>query len=165
MAPFGSRKDEEPLRIQVLTQDYLVEGNAVFSGQNFIRLIYMTDVTMRAARGDADPVPRGSTWSVGETMAGVIGFIGQDQAAQEKVLEWGNAGKHELQADIYTGPYRVRGTLLATDDDPEVLANLLPTVVRDAQVDCLAPGSTLGSFQAPAILLYMTQLQGIVLAG
>jgi hypothetical protein len=165
VAPFGSKKDEEPLRIQVLTLDYLVEGTAVFSGQNFIRFIYMTDVSMRATSAGAEPAPRGTTWSVGETMRGVIGFIGQDEAAQEKVLEWGNAGKHELAADIYTGPYRVRGTLLGTDDDPKVLANLLPTVMRDAQIDYLAPGGSLGTLQAPAVMLYMTDLQGIVLAG
>jgi hypothetical protein len=165
MAPFGSRKDSSPLRIQVLTLDYLVEGMADFSGQNFIRFIYLTDVSMRSGCGGADPAPRGSTWSVGETMRGVIGFIGQDEEAKEKVLEWGNAGKHELPADIYTGPYRVRGTLLAPDDDPKMLANLAPTVMRDAEIECLAPGSALGSFQAPAVMLYMTELQGVVLAG
>src|SRR4051794_26572696 len=165
MSPFGSKKDDEPLRIQVLTLDYLVEGTAVFSGQNFIRFIHMTDVSMRATRAGVDPAPRGTTWSVGETMKGVIGFIGQDEAAQQKVLEWGNVGKHELAADIYTGPYRVRGTLLGTADDPKVLANPLPVVVRDAQIDCLASGATLASLQAPAVMLYMTELQGIVLAG
>jgi hypothetical protein len=49
--------------------------------------------------------------------------------------------------------------------DPQMLANLAPTVMRDAEVECLAPGSALGSFGAPAVMLYMTQLQGVVLAG
>ncbi|HEY7632449.1 MAG TPA: hypothetical protein VH817_17220 [Thermoleophilaceae bacterium] len=165
MSPFGSKKDSPPIQVQVLTLDYLVEGTADFSGQNFIRFIYLTDVTMRSASGSAAPAPRGTTWAVGETMRGVIGFIGRDEAGIEKVREWGNAGKDELAADIYTGPYRVRGTLLSpVGDDAKALANLAPIVLRDAEVECLAPGSTLGSWQAPAILLYMTQVQGIMLA-
>ena len=57
----------------------------------------------------------------------------------------------------------MRGTLLASDDDPKVIANVTPMALREAQVDCLAPGSSLGSWQVPAIVLYGTQMQGVVL--
>ena len=43
-----------------------------------------------------------------------------------------------------------------------MLANLAPVVMRDVQIDSLAGGS---GWSASAVLLYMTQLQGIVLAG
>jgi hypothetical protein len=162
MAPFGSRKDESPIRVQVLTVDYVVDGLVRFSGQNFVRLIHLTDATMRSTSGGAAPEPRGTGWAVGERMDGVVGVAAQDGEGTEKLLDYGNAGKHELAADIYTGPYRVRGTLLAPDGDPEMLANLAPVVMRDVQIDSLAGGS---GWSASAVLLYMTQLQGIVLAG
>ena len=43
-----------------------------------------------------------------------------------------------------------------------MLANLTPVAMRDVQIDNLARES--GS-SAAAVMLYMTQLQGIVLAG
>jgi hypothetical protein len=165
MAPFGSRKDSPPpLQVQVLTLDYVVEGMADFSGQNFIRLIQLTDATMRSATGAAAPAPRGTTWAVGETMQGVVGVAAQGDAAAEQLFDYGSAGKHELAADIYTGPYRVRGTLLSPLDDAEEIANLTPVVLRDAEIESLAAGSSLGGWRAQAVMLYMTQLQGVVLA-
>jgi hypothetical protein len=35
--------------------------------------------------------------------------------------------------------------------------------VRDAQVECLAPGSSLGTWQVPLLLVFLTQFQGVVL--
>jgi len=36
--------------------------------------------------------------------------------------------------------------------------------LEDVEVDCLAPGATLGTWKPPSALLFMSRLQGIVLA-
>jgi hypothetical protein len=161
---FGSKDDDPPCRLQVLTLDHVIEGSADISGQNLIRLIYLTDVTMRPASGSTPPAPRGSTWAIGEDMSAVIGLVPLDEKANQELYERGNPGKHELRADVYTGPYVVRGTLLAIDDDPKVITQVRSMVCLNAEIECLAPGSTLGSWSAPLILLFMNQLQGMVLA-
>ena len=164
MSPFGSKKDSTH-RVQVLTLDYLVEGTAGLSGQNLIRVFELTDVTMRAARGAAEPAPRGSTWAIGEEYDGLIAVAPVDDGGYEALAEYANPGKHELAADVFTGPYRVRGTILAPVDDATSLANLGRLWMRDVEVECLAAGATLGTWQPPAVLLFASQLQGIVLAG
>lgn len=162
MPLFGSKSATHQLR--VLTLDYVVEGTADISGQNLIRLFVLTGATMRAASGSTPPAPRGSTWAIGEVQAAVIGVAPVDEAGHDALLRFVVTGKHQLQADVYTGPYRVRGTILAPDDDPKVLVNLGRLMVRDAEVECLAPGAELGVWQAPSVLLFMNQLQGLVLA-
>ena len=163
MSPFGSKSS--PQRLQVLTLDYLIDGTADLSGQNLIRIFELTDVTMRAARGDVEPAPRGSTWAIGETYEGLIAVAPVDEEGFEALARYADTGKHELPADVFTGPYRVRGTILAPVDEPASLANLGRLMLRDVEVECLEPGATLGTWQPPSALLFMSQLQGIVLAG
>ena len=40
----------------------------------------------------------------------------------------------------------------------------MPLTVREPEVECLAPGATLGAWRWPSALLFLTQLQGIVVA-
>jgi len=164
MSPFGSKQDSTH-RVQVLTLDYLVEGTAELSGQNLIRVFELTDVTMRPARGAAEPAPRGSTWAIGETYDGLIAIAPVDDDGRDALMEYADVGKHELPADVFTGPYRVRGTILAPVDDATSLANLGRLWLRDVEVECLAPGATLGTWEPSSALLFLSRLQGIVLAG
>jgi hypothetical protein len=148
--------------VQVLTLDYLIDGTVELSGQNLIRIFTLTGVTMRAARGAAAPEPLGSTWAIGEEYGGLVAVAPTDEAGHEALAEYADTGKHELRADVFTGSYRVRGTLLAPDDDPKVLGNLGRLMVREPEIECLAPGATLGTWRPPSALLFMSQLQGIV---
>ncbi len=164
MPLFGSKGGDASHRVQVLTLDYLIDGTAELSGQNLIRLFALTDVTMRATRGATAPAPSGSTWAIGEEYGGLIAVAPVDAAGHEALERYADTGKHEVRADVFTGPYRVRGTILAPDDDPTVLANLGRLMVREPEVECLAPGATLGTWRPPSALLFMSQLQGIVAA-
>jgi hypothetical protein len=159
---FGSSKGSASHRVQVLTLEYLIDGTVELSGQNLIRLFVLTDLSMRAARGATPPEPGGSTWAIGEDYGGLIAVAPLDAAGHEALERYASTGKHEVQADVFTGPYRVRGTILAPDDDPSVLANLGRLMVREPEVECLAPGATLGTWRPPSALLFMSQLQGIV---
>jgi hypothetical protein len=161
---FGSSKGSAPLRVQVLTLDYLIDGTAELSGQNLIRQFVLTDVTMSPARGATAPEPLGATWAIGEEYDGLIAVAPVDAAGHEELAAFADTGKHELRADVFTGPYRVRGTILAPDDDPAVLGNLGRLMVRDPEIECLAPGATLGTWRPPSALLFMSRLQGIVVA-
>jgi hypothetical protein len=161
MPLFGSSKGSAAHRVQVLTLDYLIDGTAELSGQNLIRLFTLSDVTMRAARGAA-PEPLGATWTIGEEYGGLVAVAPVDAAGHEALEGYADTGRHEVRADVFTGPYRVRGTILAPDDDPKVLANLGRLMVREPEVECLAPGATLGTWRPPSALLFMSQLQGIV---
>ena len=161
MPLFGSKRSSSH-RVQVLTLDHLIEGTAELSGQNLIRLFVLTDVSMRAARGATPPAPRGTTWAIGEDYSGLVAVAPVDESGHEALLDFADTGEHELDADVFTGPYRVRGTMLVPDDDPAVLANLGRLMVRDPEVECLGPGATLGTWRPPSALLFMTQLQGIV---
>jgi hypothetical protein len=126
------------------------------------RLFTLTDVSMRAASGATPPGPSGSTWAIGEEYGGLIAVAPVDAAGHEALERYASTGKHELRADVFTGAYRVRGTVLAPDDDPKLIANLGRLMVRDPEVECLAPGATLGTWRPPSALLFMTQLQCIV---
>ena len=161
---FGGSKGSASHRVQVLTLDYLIDGTAELSGQNLIRIFTLTGVTMRAARGSAAPDPGGSTWTIGEEYDGLIAVAPLDAAGHEALEGYADTGKHELRADVFTGPYRVRGTILAPNDDPAVLANLGRLMVREPEIECLAPGATLGTWRPPSALLFMSRLQGIVAA-
>lgn len=55
-------------------------------------------------------------------------------------------------------------TILSPVDDATSLANLGRLMLRDVEVECLAPGATLETWRPPSALLFMSQLQGIVLA-
>ena len=162
MPLFGGSKGSASHRVQVLTLDYLIDGTAELSGQNLIRIFTLTDVTMRPARGSEAPEPLGATWAIGEEYGGLIAVAPVDAAGHEALERYADSGSHELRADVFTGPYRVRGTILAPDDDPAVLANLGRLMVRDPEIECLAPGSTLGAWRPPSALLFMSQFQGIV---
>lgn len=161
MPLFGS-KGSSSHRVQVLTLDYLIDGTAELSGQNLIRLFQLTDVSMQAARGATPPAPHGATWTIGEDYRGLIAVAPIDASGHEAPQRYADTGKYELHADVYTGPYRIRGAVLAPDDDPAVLANLGRLMVRDPEVECLAPGATLGTWRPPSALLFMTEFQGIV---
>jgi hypothetical protein len=161
MPLFGS-KEPSTARVRVLTLDYVVEGTAELSGQNLIRLYWVTDATMRPASGGAAPEPLGSTWAVGENDEALIAIAALDSGGAERLEGFGNPGRHELRADVFTGPYRVRGTIASPDDDPRVVANLGRIVMRDAEIACLAPGGD--AWAVPSVLLFMRQVQGIVLA-
>ena len=162
MPLFGASKSRPTYRLQVLTLDYLIDGTADLSGQNMIRLFTLHDVSMRAARGATPPEPLATRWAIGEDYGGLIAVAPVDAEGHEALVEFADTGRHELRADVFTGPYRVRGTLLAPDDDPTVIANLGRLMVRDPEIDCLAPGATLGTWRPPSALLFMSQLQGIV---
>jgi len=159
---FGGSKGSASHRVQVLTLDYLIDGTVELSGQNLIRIFTLTDVTMRAARGSVAPEPLGATWAIGEEYGGLIAVAPVDAAGHAALERYADTGSHELRADVFTGPYRVRGTILAPDDDPAVLANLGRLMVRDPEIECLAPGATLGTWRPPSALLFMSQFQGIV---
>lgn len=162
MPLFGSKDGDSAHRVQVLTLDYLIDGTAELSGQNLIRLFTLTDVSMRAASGATAPAPGGSTWAIGEHYGGLVAVAPVDAAGHEALERYAVTGKHEVRADVFTGAYRVRGTILSPDDDPKVIANLGRLMVRDPEVQCLAPGATLGTWRPPSALLFMSQLQGIV---
>jgi hypothetical protein len=159
---FGSSKGSASHRVQVLTLDYLIDGTAELSGQNLIRVFTLSDVTIRAARGATAPEPFGSTWAIGEEYGGLIAVAPVDAAGHEALQGYADTGKREVRADVFTGSYRVRGTILAPDEDPAVLANLGRLMVRDPEVECLAPDATFGTWRPPSALLFMSQLQGIV---
>ena len=160
MSPFGSKSS--PHRVQVLTLDYLVEGTADLSGQNLIRIFGLTEATMRAASGSTE---RHRAARRGRSEYGGLNAVAPvDDAGHEALLGYADTGKQEVQADVFTGPYRVRGTILAPFDEPANLANLGRLMLRDVEVECLAPGATLGTWRPPSALLFMSQLQGIVVA-
>jgi hypothetical protein len=163
MTPFGSHKDASG-RVQVITLDHVIEGTAALSGRNLAYFTLLTDVTMRSANPAVRP-PAGSTLAIGEDTGAVIGVAPLDDAAREALLSRASTGKHELPIEVYTGPYVVRGTVLGFDDDPKVLVQASELAIRDAEIESIAPGSALGTWQVPLILLYMHQLQGLVLTG
>jgi hypothetical protein len=99
---------------------------------------------------------------VGENDEALIAIAALDSDGAERVEAFGNPGKHQLRADVFTGPYRVRGTIRSSDDDPRVVANLGRIVMRDAEIACLAPGG--GAWSVPSALRFMRQVQGIVVA-
>jgi hypothetical protein len=164
VALFGSKdKDsgsDSDCRLQVITLNYVVEGSADMSGQNFVRFTLLTDVTVRPVDGSA-PTPAPS-WALGEDTHGVIGYVPLDEQAHEELLGRATKGKDEVPATIYTGPWVVRGTILGFDDDPKVLAQAHWVPVRDAEIRSVAPGSTLEPIHAPLVVLTMYHLQGLV---
>jgi hypothetical protein len=163
MALFGSgHHADTSCRLQVITLDHVIDGTTEISGRNLTYYTLLTDATVRSANPSARPVPSGSTLAIGEDTSAIIAVVPLDDAAHEELLKRATTGKHELPVAVFTGPYVVRGTVLGFDDDPKVLVQASDLAIRDAEIESIAPGSTLGTWQAPLVLLYMHHVQGLV---
>jgi hypothetical protein len=145
----------------VITLNYVVEGSADMSGQNFVRFTLLTDATIRPV--DGSTATYASSWALGEDANAVIAYVPLDETSHEELLGRATKGGNEVQAAIYAGPYVFRGTILGFDDDPKVLAQAHWVPMRDATIESVAPGSTLGSWQVPLVVVTMYHLQGLAL--
>ena len=78
---------------------------------------------MRAARGASRRPRAGRRGRWARTTADSSRSRPSTRAVDVALLDFARIqGEHELDADVFTGPYRVRGTMLVPDDDPAVLA-------------------------------------------
>jgi len=108
----------------------------------------------------ADILP---SWVVSQ-YGSIIAIIPNDETSIQYVAE-ANVRNTVMAADLYVGPYLIRGNLLNVNENIDYLNSCFSVLVKDAQIDCLLPGSSLKSLQAPYAIVRTLLMQGIVFRG
>jgi hypothetical protein len=169
-------KPKMPWAVRVLTPDFLVDGSFNESDKtpwtSFFRAVSNTDtgpqeiMRLTSARMHSSsgrlPVPADvqPNWVVSQS-GSIIAVIPHDETSIKYVAE-ANSRNTALPADLYVGPYLIRGVLLNASQDIGYLDSCFSVVLKDAQIDCLLPGSSIKSLQAPYAIVRTLLMQGIV---
>ena len=175
--------------IQVLTPDYLIEGN-IDSGFSEIQDILKPKTNVNDMDTDLDglvnvryqptsnlivpdgPVPSPSTKD-GVTFLQPwtkrIALIPRDQGSVDFLVKH-NKFNRLTPVDIYAGSYSINGKYW-NNDKTSLLPGSFHTyatdriVIQDARIDCLVPGAKLQGFQAPFVVVYTEHIQWIAVHG
>lgn len=185
---FNSKKQPTtrmPWVIQVLTTEFLITGNVqpgsymsgnanVFEhlakddswqqeGAATFASMTWTEVQVMPTGNLSMPVQSYPMWQL-MSYANVVAFIPNDDASKEAFQNAFKNYKHPFSADVYTGPYRFRGSFLSQNANrltsPLAAENsLFP--LQDARIESLLPGAKLTGMQAAWLLLNAYMLHGV----
>jgi hypothetical protein len=162
-------------RLQLLTSEYLIEGsfrpeeNMVGSANIFemacestldgggveaFHRLQLSAVQLQPTGQLAAPARSYPEWGI-PVFDNVLAILPKDedslQAAQKAFKEY----RYPLQVEIFMGPYRLRGKLLADSTiplrSPFVMSQIVPLV--EAEIDNLLPGAQLTGLRADWLLL------------
>ena len=162
--------------IQVLTSEYLVEGsmdsrdgeNSTFlhaeAGSVPFAARELTRATLQPTGALAVAAGASAKFSLPYDTA-VVAVIPRDAAGSAYALKRNSGSSHPIPANVYAGPYLLRGTILSPDKELSILAGYQSFAMQAVTIDSLAPGARLRDFQAPYVIVRTHKLHGIVTAG
>lgn len=160
----------QPWAFRALTTNYLIDGTVqpngevktlILGGPQYYERRYV--VSFENARilptaSQALPeftVPR---WSL-EHRWGLVALIPDNEASTEAVLESTKGRSLSYRAVMYAGPYIIRATI-----QPPTEFHAFETYAfmpgKDAEIECLAPGTRLGKINSPWILVNREAWEG-----
>jgi hypothetical protein len=185
---FNSKKQPTsrmPWAIQVLTTEYLIDGTVqpgsymsgnsnVFEhlakddswlqqgGVSFTAMTW-TGVHVQPTGNLGMPVQTYSVWQL-MSYDNVVAFIPNDDASKEAFQDAFKNYKHPLSADVFSGPYRIRGAFLSQSANrltPQLATENSLFPLQDARIESLLPGASLTGMQAQWLLLNAFLLHGV----
>jgi hypothetical protein len=155
---------KSPWAVQLLTFDYLIDGYIDGDREHYnLTLVYLvkggavnmhlTSVRFQPTRNSALPTPPPAPWALvyGD---GLVAVIPRDEAGTTFVTKK-NADlfKVAVPAEVYVGPYVLRGKVLSPDKELTVFESYRRFAMQDAEISCLLPGALLTGLQAPYVLV------------
>ena len=93
-----------------------------------------------------------------------VATIPRDEASSEHVAKHIASTRHSFQAEVYVGPYVIRGTLLCPDANLYILGSYLTFGMQTVEIDGLQLGARLKGLAAPYVIVRTAMLHGIVTA-
>jgi hypothetical protein len=167
-----------PWAIQVLTQDYLINGFYDESQDNstapfFFRAwadydgkiansaaMHLTNIQFQPTRASAFPGGSAADWFMYSHM--VVAVMPHDEQSTLFVANNNNKNKYMIQADIFTGSYLIRGTVLCPDRKINRYQAYFNLPVQNAEISCLLPDARLQGLKAPFAIVRTHLIQGII---
>ena len=160
--------------LQLLTPDYLVDGFCdtdrypifTFSTTNYHTCIptdalQLIQTTVRTTSGLVLPEGDIPNWNV-TFYNGFIAVIPKDEASTH--FFYSNLGHYpDVPVDVYAGPYVFHGTLPIEKEEFKKLEFLFSIVLKDVEIDCLWPNSTLRNYRVTYAMLRTLHIQGITI--
>ncbi len=147
--------------IDVLTTDFLISGYIdgerfyrafVFFGGDFSSLA-LASARIQPTGNLAVPEALSAPWTViyGETL---VAIIPRDQASLDHVTKANADYKYAQLAEVYAGPYLLRGTLLSAGADVRTFAAYTTGfAMQSATISSLLPGARLSGLAAPYVMV------------
>ena len=165
-----------PSAVQVLTLDYLIDGytdveEAWAFFENLSRstspttILSLSSVRLHSTGSLAELTPAPSTWQM-PYEAALVAVLPRDEASLAYATKKNAGLRYAFPAVVSVGPYAIRGKLLSSQADIRDLTFLYvyrSLVLREAEINCLKPGSQLTGLQAPLAIVHTELLQGISL--
>ena len=158
--------------VQVLTRDYLIEGNLDGERDKYsfrlvghdVGTVILTSARFQPATTLAVPArpPVPQVLIHGDEL---VALIPRDEAGTTEDMKNNAPFKYPVPAEVYVGPYVIRGQVLSMDKNLRVFATYVGFVVQDAVVDCLLPGAQLTGLKAPYLLVMSRHKQLVVPLG
>jgi len=170
---FGKKQPARaPWSVQLLTTDYLISGHldGDSTGATFLHvqkeklawaMLTLTDAQCEATAGLAAPPALVPEWVL-TNMAQFVALLPRDEGSLAYCAKKNNSSNHPFAAEVYVGPYVLRGTLLSTDTSLDFLADYATFVMQTVVIDSLAPGARLRGLAAPYVIVRSLLLHGIV---
>jgi hypothetical protein len=155
--------------IQVLTLDYLIDGSLdADRDKNSFRLmghdvspVPVTSARFRAAGAYSLPQLPATPWLLiyGDQL---VALIPRDEAGLAAARMFNAAFKVAVPAEVYAGPYVIRGQVLSPDGSLRVFEGYTGFPVQDAEIKSLIPGAQLGLLKAPYVLVMSRHKQALI---
>jgi hypothetical protein len=146
--------------LQVLTLDYLIDG--YMDGdrdKNIFRLadgkVYdlpLASVQFQPAGNLVALMHAVVPWTLVNSES-LVGIIPRDAASTACAMQNNTFFKHSFHAEVYIGPYVLRGTVLAFDNSVRILPMYPGFPMQDVEINCLLPGSKLVGLKAPYMVV------------
>jgi hypothetical protein len=160
-------KPKQQCAMQVLTLDYLIEGNVDLDDE-LVSLLegwsnyYDDQYIIKVASARIQPTGNLTTpaFSVSQWIlsqrGGLVAFIPRDETGTQALLKTARGETFSFRAAMYAGPYLIRASL-AVENPFEEWAFIH---ARDVRIDCQLPKAQLDGFTVPWAVLNTELIQG-----
>lgn len=155
--------------VQVLTLDYLIDGSldserdkTSFRLQGHdVSPLPLTSARFRPTGVLSVSPPPAVPWVLiyGDQL---VAIIPKDEAGLANARQLNAVFKVGVKAEVYAGPYVIRGEVLSPDGSLRVFEGYTGFPVQDAEIKCLIPGAQLGLLKAPYVLVMSRHKQALV---
>jgi hypothetical protein len=157
--------------VQVLTLDYLIDG-CIDEQRNRIAF-HLVNGDARALRvmqariaptGALQAPVRSDVPYVLVYGSRLVALIPRDQASTDYALRQNASFRIPIPAEVYAGPYLLRGQVLSPDSKLRVFSGYAAFPMQSVTVTCLAPGARMAPFGVPYLLLIGNHRQMVAAA-
>ena len=170
---FGRKPSKPPppdLVVQILTPEYLIDGYSNPEDNLFEYLCtadfdddfnYTFKSTQVQSTGTLSTPPFSCREWHGSFLSSIIALIPRDDASLEATRAAFEDYEYPFRAEIFAGPYLVRGELMSNiEDEPNYLTF---AAVKDAEIESLLPGAKMSRLNSSLLILNGMHIHGYYL--